>query len=297
MTMHRALARRLTPLGVALVALVAAVGGCARPGTGSGPGGEGTPARTYTADDVVLRVEHTGGFLPVEAMITRMPLISVYGDGRVITEGPVVAIYPGPALPNLQVQTIDPVDVVDLAARALAAGVGGKNDLGQPPVADAASTRFTVLSDAGPQVTEVYALEITDAPDGLSADQRKGRETLRNLLADLTDLPRTIGPDAVSEAKPYQAEAVAVISRPWTDPGDPALGEQPEIAWPGPALPGAPASELGLSCATVTGADATAVLAAAAGANMLTPWVSEGARWSVNFRPLLPDEASCDDLS
>jgi hypothetical protein len=297
MTMHRALARRLTPLGVALVALVATVGGCARPGTGQGPGGEGTPARTYTADDVVLRVEYTGGFVPVESMITRVPLISVYGDGRVITEGPVLAIYPGPALPNLQVQTIDPVDVVDIAARALAAGVGGKNDLGQPPVADAASTRFTVLSDAGPQVTEVYALEMTDASDGLSADQRKGREALRNFHADLTDLPRILGPDAVSESKPYQADAVAVISRPWTEPGDADLGAQPEMAWPGPALPGAPASEFGLSCATVTGADATAVLAAAASANVLTPWVSEGARWSVNFRPLLPDEASCDDLS
>ena len=47
---------------------------------------------------------------------------------------------------------------------------------------------------------------------------------------------------------------------------------------------------------TITGTDAAAVLEAAASANMLTPWVSNGSRWQVNFRPLLPDETSCDDL-
>ena len=287
--------RRFAPAGLALVALLVTMGACAQPGTGTGPGGDRAPASSYGADDLVLRVEYTGGFMPVESLFTRVPIISVYGDGRVITEGPVPAIYPGPALPNLQVQMVGPDDVVDLAGRALAAGVGRDGDFGQPSVADAASTRFTVLSDQGPQVTEVYALEITDDGLGLTGNQRDARRSLQELLGDLTDLSKTLGPDVVNVSQPYQAESVAVVSREWTDPGTPEV-QQPEQAWPGPALPGAPADQVGLSCATLTGADAAAVLTEAASATAITPWVSQGKPWYVAFRPLLPDEASCDDL-
>jgi hypothetical protein len=48
---------------------------------------------------------------------------------------------------------------------------------------------------------------------------------------------------------------------------------------------------------TATGDQARAVLDAAASATQLTPWVSgDGTRWSVLFRPLLPDESGCADL-
>lgn len=295
MTIHGDVARRLAPVGVVLFGLLASLGGCARPG--SGPGGDQPAPGAYGGGDVVLRVEYTGGFVPVEALLTRLPIVSVYGDGRVITEGPVIAIYPGPALPNILVQTIGTADVVRLATLALSAGVGSVDDLGQPPVADAPSTRFTVLTDAGPRVTEVYALGLTDEGSGLTAAQRAAREALQKLLDDLTDLSATLGPDAVSAAQPYQTDAVAVVSRPWTDPESPDLADQPDKAWPGPVLPGAPASALGLSCVTITGPDAAAVLEAAASANVLTPWVSNESRWQVNFRPLLPDETSCDDLT
>ena len=46
----------------------------------------------------MLRVGYTGGFVSPPATAGRLPLISVYADGRVISEGPVAAIYPGPAL-------------------------------------------------------------------------------------------------------------------------------------------------------------------------------------------------------
>jgi hypothetical protein len=294
MTMHGDVARRFALVGLALFGLVASLAGCARPG--SGPGGDTPAPGTYGANDVVLRVEYTGGFVRVETLLTRLPVVSVYGDGRVITEGPVILIYPGPALPNVLVQTIGTADVERLATLALSAGVGSAGDLGQPPVADVPSTRFTVLTDAGPRVTEVYALGVTDGESGLTAAQRAARQALQKLLDDLTDLSATLGTGAVSAAQPYQAKAVAVVSQPWTDPGSPGLANQPDKAWPGPALPGAPANPQGLSCMTITGTDAAAVLEAAASANMLTPWVSTGSRWQVNFRPLLPDETSCDDL-
>ena len=49
---------------------------------------------------------------------------------------------------------------------------------------------------------------------------------------------------------------------------------------------------------TATGDQAQAVLAAAGSANAATPWVTaDGGRWSIAFRPLLPDESSCADLT
>ena len=74
-----------------------------------------------------------------------------------------------------------------------------------------------------------------------------------------------------------------MIAQPWVDPGATDVGEQPAQAWPGPSLAAAEPNHLGLSCLTVTGADATAVLDAATSANVLTPWVADGTRWRLTF--------------
>jgi len=295
MTFHLANRRRIW-MGVAALALFAIVSGCARPVPGGGTPGPG--AGTYGPDVLVLRVEYTGGFVPLERLVARLPILSVYGDGRVITEGPVIAIYPSPALPNLQVRKITPAGVAALVTRALANGVGRDIDLGLPPVADAPATKFTVLTNEGVKVTEVYALGINDDGSGLSAAQKSARRDLRVLLDDLNDLPNTLGSDAGDEPQPYQPKALAAISREWTDPGSTDIPAQPEKAWPGPTLPGDPvAQNPGLGCVTVSGADVAPVLSAAASANSLTPWTSDGRRWFVQFRPLLPDESTCADLT
>lgn len=267
---------------------------CADATAGAG-GGDGEEL-SYADDDVVLQVEYVGGFTTPAHLATRLPALTVYGDGRVITEGPQIAIYPGPALPNLQVQRISREDVRTLVDLALDAGVGTRLDFGEPPVADAATTKITVLTQVGPQVTEVYALaEAADADSGLTDDQVAAREAVRDLLAALTDLPTTLGADAVSDEGPYQPTAVAAVAAPWSP--DDTLGEQPAIDWPGPQLPGEPLdADLGVHCVTVTGDETSAVLTAAAEANQLSPWVSGGERWQVTFRPLLPGETGCADL-
>jgi hypothetical protein len=89
--------------------------------------------------------------------------------------------------------------------------------------------------------------------------------------------------------------AVAAVASPWADPEDDLA--HPEQPWPGPELPGEPVrAPLEVGCVVATGDQAAAVLAAAATASTATPWVSGGARWFVQFRPLLPDETGCADL-
>ncbi|MGY1747290.1 hypothetical protein [Blastococcus sp. SYSU D00695] len=259
-------------------------------------GGEAAPPAPAAdlPDGLVLQVAHVGGFVTPEMLASRLPVVSVYSDGRVLSDGPVVAIYPGPALPNVQVARVDEATVRDLVERALAAGVAETGDLGSPPVADATSTRFTLVTAEGTHVREAYALTEAAGIDGeLTPVQREARAALTGLLDALTGT-------ATSATEPYVPEALAVVARPWTPVDDEAEPElaQPDVAWPGPALPGEPmAPALDLSCLTVTGADTSAVLAAAAGANARTPWVAaDGSRWALSFRPLLPHEAGCADL-
>jgi hypothetical protein len=285
----------------AALAALLLVGGCAERVT-TFPETSPAPSSTVTVPDggtaLVLRVEHVGGFMPAQWTYGRLPISSLYADGRLITEGPMPASYPGPALPNVQVQELDAATVQEAADRAVAAGIAERGDLGSPPIADAPSTRFTLGTAEGVVTRDVYALSEFDGEDvGLTEEQVADRARLRELLTFLSDLGQRPSPDGRAAVEPYVPEAVAAISAPWTDPDDRL--DHPERPWPGPALPGAPIGALpGVGCLTATGDEATAVLAAAEDANALTPWLSaDGVRWSVLFRPLLPDESSCADLT
>lgn len=275
----------------AAVVLLLALAACAQGRDGNGAGGADGGPYPYAPGDLVLQAAWTGGFVTPQMLAGRLPLVSVYGDGRVITEGPVPALYPGPALPNVQVTRIDTAAVQDLVDAALDAGVGDTADLGSPPIADAPSTRFTVSTGLETLVREVYALiEGEGTNDGLSADQAAARAKLSAFLDELTGL-------SAGGSEPYRPTSVAALVTPYTPAEEPELA-QPETPWPGPALPGEDFEPmLGITCVVATGDQATAVLDAAGGANQLTPWVApDGSRWSLTFRPLLPHETGCENL-
>ncbi|MFI7493727.1 hypothetical protein ACH9D2_03250 [Kocuria sp. M4R2S49] len=273
------------------------------PTTSSAPSAPAVPA-----EGLVIEVAHTGGFVTPEMLASRLPLVSVHADGRVITQGPQIAIYPPPALPSLQVQHVDEDAVAVLVGRALRAGVDESADLGSPPVADLPSTRFTVRTRDETYVREVYALGAETPPgppgedrpggtdDTLTPEQRAARAELQALVQELSDPASVLPEDAVGAQEAYVPEAVAGVVTEWRDPQN---GAEPQpVPWPGPPLPGEPLEpRLGLSCVLATGEQARAVLDAARTADTLTPWVSEdGERWSVALRPLLPHEEGCTDL-
>lgn len=267
---------------------------CAQPtADGAGLPASGTPessaASPQGGTSLVLRTEQFGGFVPQDRTVGALPQVSVYADGRVISEGPVVAVYPGPALPNVQVQTISPERVQELIKAAEAAGVRNGADFGRPNVADAPSTRVTVVTPQGTQSVTAAALHESQPQDPqLTPAQRSAREKLATYVSSLTSLQTS-----QSDVKPYSAEAVAVLARPWVDPGgtDP---KSPEKAWPGPALPGTYLNAaIKIGCVMVTGAEKDKVWAAAKDATAITPWTADGAKYLITFRPMLPDEAGC----
>ena len=288
--------------------------GCAQRAAGA-PTPTGAPAThpPLASDGLVLQIRHVGGFLPVGRAPAALPVISVYADGRVIDEGPTDAVYPSRALPNLQERRISAADVRALVDRALAAGVRDTSDLGRPGVVDAATTRITVVTDSGTYVRDVYALAegaggelrtgggygppTTFPVRGLTADQQAARAKLLDLVRALTDLQSTLPAGTVGPVTAYVPQAVAAIVTPaHPGPSDPPQQPRP---WPGPALPGRPMpGPSGVSCVTATGQAADAVLSAARTASQLTPWTSsDGRQWWVFFRPLLPGESGCADLT
>jgi hypothetical protein len=270
------------------------LGACARADAIGAPSESGSPGASESgvpapADQLVLRVAQTGGFIGMNTLLTRLPAVSVYADGRVITQGPQIAIYPGPALPNIQVQLASPATVDGLVEKGRQLGAVG--DLGQPNIADATTTEITV----GGRTIAAYALNEAQSNDpSLTAAQRAARAKVAAFVDLLTGLPAAQGMPA---AQPYQPTAVAVLAQPWVKPADDQTSAPAATPWPGPALPGEyvrPGVKLG--CLAVTGDQAGKVLAAAQDANQITPWTSGSATWSVTFRPLLPDETGCADL-
>ncbi|MCF6505944.1 hypothetical protein E9549_00745 [Blastococcus sp. MG754426] len=287
------------PLRIAgLLALALLLTACAD--TGGGAGGSPAEPSSPAGDDatVVLQVSEVGGFTTPAMLAARVPSATLYADGRLITDGPVIAIWPAPALPNLQVHRLGDGGVRDLVDRAIAAGVTETGDLGTPPVADVTSTRFTVRTGGETVTREVYALGMGAGPrgeldPGITEEQAAARARLSELAEALRDPVAALGADRVSGPEPYQPEAVAAVVSPYVEVDPP----QAELPWPGPALPGEPIAP-GTTCVTATGEQAQAVLRAAAEGNAATPWVGEdGSRWSVVLRPLLPHESGCADLT
>ncbi|GIE74622.1 hypothetical protein Aph02nite_05720 [Actinoplanes philippinensis] len=290
MTTNRGL---MTAVAVPLLLL----GACARPGVAGEAGSPGSAApvteSTTTTPTIALRVEYRGGFVPAETIPSRIPLFTVYTDGRAITEGPVTLIYPGPALPNLQEIKLSAAQVRELTDAAVAAGVRSGSDFGTPGVADIPSTRISVVTAGGEQSVEVMALSEARPDDAsLSPAQQAARKKLSEFVKSLHDL---FADAASPAAQPYQAEKVAVLASPYQDTGDGAGGDP--VTWPAAELPGAFLNQdLRINCLTVEGAAKDKVLALAKQASERTPWESAGKKWQIRFRPLLPDEKQCADL-
>ncbi|GIF14088.1 hypothetical protein [Actinoplanes teichomyceticus] len=281
----------LTAAAVPLILMA----GCARPGTAGEAGSSGSTAdpRAESAPapagdpTVLVRVAQEGGFVPPQFQYGRLPQVSVYADGRVISNGPVPAIAPGPALPNLQQLQLTPERARQWADDAVAAGVRSGADFGTPGVADIPDTVITVTSGGRTQTVRVSALDhaLPEDPQLTAADQA-ARKKLRAYVEELTALTGEAGSPGPQR---YRPQSMAVLAREYVD-GDDGL-KPSEQAWPGPVLPGPElVATTGLHCVAVTGAETRQVWAAAEKANQRTPWTSAGKRWSITFRPLLPDE-------
>jgi hypothetical protein len=298
---------RLKLFGATVLSLGLLAGACANssgdsPGDGGtgGTGSTGATGSTGTTDpgvanQVVLRIEQSGGFVPVQYYLTQLPMLTLYGDGLYVTPGAQIEIYPGPALPALGQQRLTPEAIQLLVQAAIDAGLDADHSYTTMMVSDAPTTTFTLTIDGETHTTEVYALDFDmHGAKGMSKGEEQARKDLAAFQAKATDLS-WLPSGSVTDEGMYQPTALRIFSGPYQ--GDENLHQSP-IAWP--LTPGLAAfgdtqdnAMDGMRCGTVSADAATTLLPLAEQANQLTPWTSDGVRYGLWFRPLLPDESGC----
>ena len=144
------LARPAALLAIAAVA-VACVGSAGAAGSTPSP-------KPVDPDKVIFRVSWEGGFVTPETLLARLPTVVVYADGRVITQGPVPMIYPGPFMPNLQERTLSPDALDRLIALAREKDLLKDVKYDFPGIADAADTVLEINLDGKSYRLTAYAL-------------------------------------------------------------------------------------------------------------------------------------------
>ncbi len=294
MDTHSRFGFRIRTIAVPLAALAVLAGACGKV-TGSGSGGNGGFEHPTGSDELILRMNVGGGFVAPMYELARIPTWSLFGDGRVITEGPQVEIYPGPALPSVQVQTISEDGIQAILEEAEQAGLMGPDrDYSYHCIADAPTTTFTLYAEGQKHVTTAYALGEAQGP--CQGADTSARAKLAAFQAELSDLSSWLPEGSVADQGQFQASEMRVYVQPYTGAPEQGLHQQ-AVDWPLTqplSTFGEPTPELqDLRCEVVGGSDLQTLLTDAEKANQLTPWQDGGARYSLIFRPLLPDEHGC----
>ena len=283
--------RRLALVGLSF--LLAACGSAAATPSPSGspaPSGSPSPSAPPVVEGLVLRAWVTQA-LPPPATFSWGSSV-VIADGKVISPGAQILIYPGPLMPTLNERSITPVGVSRVLEAALAAGLlAGPTDLtgGVQPGAMTAHILFVingqereVIGDPGKQIVCIQAP--CTAPPGTP-------EAFAGYWAQLADVS-SLAQGELGGDQPYVPTRVAVLI---TDPAPAEDGLEPALAqWP----LSQPLREFGVAtgtgddrCGVVEGAELPAFLTAAGQANQLSQWTdgTTGGRMLV-VRPMLPGE-------
>ena len=229
--------------------------------------------------------------LPPWLTLNQYPTVVLYSDGQMITLGPQLEIYPGPALPNLVVTPLTLDGVRQVLVWAAEAGLQGEDRFLGEPIPDAPVTTVIVA----PPGERRHTTSVADmsAPDDATVDVARFQEILLNIRESLPN-------EVQGEDQPYAWDRLAVVANPARpeDQPDPALvtiSQWPLADLASLGLPLEPVA--GHRCAVIEGADLDALRPALATANELTLWLSEEQTYAVQFHPLLPDEPGCPELA
>jgi len=264
-------------------------------GGGGDDGGGGRVEHPTGADEVVLRWEYEGGFVPVEYELRRIPSWSLFGDGTIVVQGPMIEIYPPPAWPNLLATRISEDGIQAILEAAREAGLmNGDASYDFPCITDMPSTVFT--TDAGGQSSVVSAYALGQGQGGACPGvDEEARAALAEFQMKLGDLASWLPEGSVGEEEPFDLKELRVYVLPYQ--GDPELPQEP-VEWP----LSTPLSDFGeqvpdqvqdMRCGVVSGSDLETLRTVGEGTNELTPWSSDGTEFRLILRPLLPDEHGC----
>lgn len=290
--------RRIAPLLLpAVVALSVLLAACS-----AGPGGSGGPITHPSGDDLILRVDYRGGMLGAALALTNFPTFSLAGDGRVFVPGAQVDLFPGPALPAVNVRSLTEEGiqaVLDLVASTNLFHANAQFRGAQNFLADAPDTVFTLHADGQEVEVVVYGLGILDPAGsypGISADELAAHRILFQLLERLGTMDAWVPSGGWADAAwgPFKPDALRLIVRNAdADPPDDSGIGNALLDWPDdsdPATFGELVGNTGERCGVVSGERADDWYTALSSANQLTRFVKDEHRNQVTVRFQLPDE-------
>jgi len=261
-------------------------------------GGSSAIVHPTGANELVLRIETGGGFVPASFIVGRIPELSVFDDGRVIVQGPQDAIFPGPALPDLVTFRLSEDGLRALLENARTAGLlGADAQYDYPGIADAGTTTFTVIAEGQRHVVSAYALVEGGPLDAqLDPEVRRARAALLAFQQRALDMRSWLGQAIVEPDSAYGYELLRVFVSA-AEPQEPAEIEPSFADWP-LATPlatfGSPLADFAeMRCGVVRGDDLATLRPALEGSNQLTFWRSQAMTYQLTLRPLLPDESGC----
>ena len=236
------------------------------------------------ADEVVISYAELGGFTTREFAFQQTPMVLVAGDGRVYTPGAQIAIYPGPLLPAIQVQTITEARIQELLAAADAAGLLADVDYTTDSlVADASTATVTISVNGETWVHEAYALGM-DGGLGGADDPLPQRQALSEFIGLLTGF---VADSAATDTSLFDPSEFAIEALPVEDLSVYGGDIEPTLVdWPADVS----VRLAEATTCTVVPADEVGELFAAA--NQLTFFSDDSVEYQVLVRPVLPG-SSC----
>lgn len=286
---HRSKMGRMLAITATVVLLTLTATISAACGAEGSAGNEGSFEYSTGPSDVVLRVDSAGGFVPVSTALTDLPEFTLYGDGTVIVTGPMIMIYPGPALPNLQKATVSEETVQAILSAAQEAGLFDPTfDYGQPAITDMDTTTIAINVDGKAYTSSIYALSATEPGGSLTMEQQQARATVSQFVGKLMDLTEF---EQGLEWTPYEYTALTIYSNVAGEQGD-AEVQPNKLDWPlgDLATAGEAVQPEGFRKLVVSADDLATLKPLLAEATQITLWQSGGIEYNLYFRPLLPDE-------
>jgi hypothetical protein len=247
--------------------------------------------------DVLIRVAYEGGFVALEWTYRSLPSFSLYGDGTLVLPGAQIELYPGPALPSISTRTVTEDGIQATLEEVLHSIQGVPDemlDMGSVGMADVPTTVITIHAGDVDRTIKVYGLsELTERPERMSVDEFQARQQLQEMVTKLGGLGTWLPDGSLGTETVYEGSGARLFVSEYRKVDLP----QEPVKWPlGGDLDrfgdAANASDI-YRCGVVQGAEWAALRESATQANELTPWTESGARFSILFRPLLPDETGC----
>jgi len=289
---------------VGVLVVAALVGGCvgstATPSAAT-PSAATPSAATPSAAAYRLRATMTQATPPL-SRFGWLPVVSITGDLQVVVAGPMIELYPGPLLPNLQARSISADGFAKIVERARTLGLlSGDGDFTPPNLALGASqgrielvvdgVRHDLTGDPSRLIQCVAApcTPVPGTPEAFAA--------FWQAISDMSWLEAELGAQA-----PYVADSYAILVG--VEPvEEPSLPPQ-VVTWPREtplASFGKPVGNVAAPrCGTVRGSDAAILRPTLASANQLTRWLDKGsapgAGTSIQVRPMVPGEDVCLEL-